>query len=88
MTWPWPPWTCSRGGNGRRRVERLRVFPLSVRRLDWVAAFGVLQQTCGDLRGSDESMMLTIRLIDDVGNNREKVSLFPRRFHSCVTQVG
>ncbi len=57
------------------------------RRLDEVTSFGVLQQPRSDLLCGDEALLFAIRLLDDAGDDRENVSLFPRRFHSRVTQA-
>jgi hypothetical protein len=55
--------------------------------LNELLSFGIVEQPRGDLLGSDEALVLPVRLLDNAGDDREGVSLFPRWFHSRVTQA-
>jgi hypothetical protein len=57
------------------------------RRLNQISAFAVLQQPHCDFLGSDNPLMLLMRLLNDASNDRKDIGLFPRRFHSCVPQA-
>src|SRR5271157_2057523 len=70
----------------RQPFQRLLILLLLACRFDQVTTFGVLQQPPGDLLRGNEALLLPIRLLDDAGDDREDISLFPRRFHSCVTR--
>lgn len=56
---------------------------LFARRLDQITTHRVLQQPRGNLLRGDETPVLPIRLLDDAGDDREDVRVFPGRFRSC-----